>query len=294
MRETTAGDRPRSAIVVAKKEFRDAARSRALLALTALFALFTAGGVALLSLLPALADADFGGAFGEGFGVVFGLLSPASLFVPIIGLLVGYRALAGEREDGSIYLLLGLGHDRRSVFVGKLLGRSAVVAAAILVGFAVGGVVAAAVTGGIAPAPFLAFTAATILLGVVFVSIAIGLSAATASTTYAAWAGFGVFVLFQFVWGVLAFGLVFLETGSVPEPPLPGWYPYVAQLNPQNAYRTLATAPFEETPLIETVAGTPGATSAVALEPWFAGVVLLWWGTAPLLIGYYRFRRADL
>ncbi|RKD94897.1 ABC transporter permease subunit [Halopiger aswanensis] len=290
MLETTDDDRPRGAIVIAKKEFRDAVRSRALLALTALFALFAAGGVALLSLLPAPADADFGGEF----GVVFGLLSPASLFVPIIGLLVGYRAIAGEREDGSIYLLLGLGHDRRSVFVGKLFGRNAVVATAILAGSAVGGGVAAAITDGITPAPFIAFTATTILLGVVFVNIAIGLSATTASTTYAAWGGFGVFVLFQFVWGVLAFGLVFLETGSFPEPPLPAWYPYIAQLNPQNAYRTLATAPFEANELLGTIAGAPGTTSTVALEPWFAGVVLLWWGTVPLLIGYYRFRRADL
>lgn len=54
--------------------------------------------------------------------------------------MLGYRAIVGERESGSLKFLLGLPHTRRDVILGKLIGRVSTVTVAVLVGFAIVGV----------------------------------------------------------------------------------------------------------------------------------------------------------
>lgn len=280
-----------STIVIAKKDFRDAIRSRAILGLTLLFTVFTTGGVFVGTQIPRLLDTD-----GDmGLDILFGLLSPAGLLVPIIGLLVGYKAVAGERESGSLKCLLALPHTRRDVVFGKVIGRTAVVAVSILVGFAVGGVALYAFGGSASPVNYLVVTVTTVLLGLVFVSLAVALSAATSSTTRAAWGAFGVFALFQFIWEVIGFLFVFFVTSSLPQPPLPNWYLLFVRLNPQNAYQAAATAtlPSSESLTGMLAAGSSGDLPFV-LEDWFGFVVLAVWLVVPLGLACVRFQRADL
>lgn len=282
-----------SMIVVAKKDFRDAIRSRALLGLTVLFAVFTLGGVYVSTLIP-----GFTGTGGDQSTVtiVLGLLSPAGLLVPIIGLLVGYKAVVGERESGSLKCLLALPHTRRDVVFGKVIGRTGVVAVSTIIGFTVGGIALYVFTDSVSLLNYLVFTVTTILLGLVFVSLAVGLSSATASTTRAAWGAFGLFALFQFIWGILGFLLMFVITGSpIPHPPVPDWYLLFSRLNPQSAYQSAATA---------VLSGTGSTTGALAgnssgdlpffLKGWFGFVILAIWFVIPLGMGYLRFRSTDL
>lgn len=281
-----------SLIVVAKKDFRDAIRSRVLLALTLLFGIFTAGGVYASTLLP-----EFVG-FGvdqNALNVIFGLVSPAGFLVPIIGLLVGYKAVAGERESGSLKLLLGLPHTRRDVVLGKVIGRTAVVAVSIIVGFGVGGIVLYALTDSFSALNYLLFTATTILLGLTFVSLSVGLSSATASTTRAAWGAFGILALFQFIWGVLGFLFLFAVTGSLPQPPVPDWYLLFTRLNPQNAYQTAITATLPGSESLTAVfASSSQGNRSFYLEGWFGYVILLFWAVIPLALTHLRFRDSDL
>lgn len=279
-----------STIVIAKKDFRDAIRSRAILGLTLLFAVFTTGGVFVGTQLPRLLDTD-----GDmGLDILFGLLSPAGLLVPIIGLLVGYKAVAGERESGSLKCLLALPHTRRAVVFGKVIGRTGVVAVSILVGFAVGGLALYVFGDSFSPVNYLVFTATTVLLGLVFVSLGVALSAATSSTTRAAWGAFGVFALFQFIWEVIGFLLVFVVTESFPQPPVPDWYLLFMRLNPQNAYQAAATATLPSSQsLTGMLAGSSGDLPFV-LEEWFGFVILAFWLVVPLGLASVRFQRADL
>lgn len=132
-----------SAIAVAKKDFQDAVRSRGLIALTVIFVLFTVGGAYVGTQVAGV----FGDEAGDTLDLVYALQSPASFLVPIIALLIGYGAVAGERERGSLKFLLGLPHTRWDVVFGKIVGRSAVVTVSILVGFAAGFVAIFAFTG---------------------------------------------------------------------------------------------------------------------------------------------------
>ena len=280
-----------STIIVAKKDFRDAIRSRVILALTAVFAVFTIGGVFVGTQIPRL----MGTGSDQSLDIVFGLLSPASLLIPIISLLVGYKAVAGERESGSLKCLLALPHTRRDVVFGKILGRTGVVAVSILIGFAVGGTALYVFGGSFSLANYLVFTATTILLGLVFVSLAVAISSATASTTRAAWGVFGFFALFQFIWGVIGFLLVFVITGSLPQPPVPDWYLLFSRLNPRSAYQAAATAVLPgRGSVTSALAGGPSGDFPFFLEGWFGFVILAVWLVVPLGLAYLRFRSADL
>ncbi|WP_123537538.1 ABC transporter permease [Halosimplex salinum] len=283
-----------SVTLVARKEFRDAIRSRVLLGLTILFVAFVGGGVVLTSQFPAF------GAVGDSTvpSILIGLISPAALFVPVIAILIGYGAIAGERESGSIYTLLGLSHSRADVVAGKIAGRSCVVAVSILAGFAVGAVALYAVSGTVRPVQYLVFTAATFLLGVAYVSIAVAVSATTGSTTRAAWGAFATFVFLNFLWEPIGFLLYFLTSGSTTfELPFPEWLVFFVRLSPASAYQVVATAAMPAGhPLLDGFRAILGAGSdpPLFLESWVAVGILLLWIVLPTAAGYAQFRRTEL
>ncbi|MDJ1431728.1 ABC transporter permease subunit [Halostagnicola sp. A-GB9-2] len=281
------------AMLVGKKEFLVAIRSRVLLGLIALFVLFTVGGIVLAAQFGNLVNAD-----SNTVSILFGLLSPAAMFVPIIGTLIGYKAIAAERESGSIYSLLGMSHSRGTIVFGKIIGRSCVVAVSIVLGFSAGAVALVAATGTIRPVQFLVFVGATLLLGVAYVSLAVAISSTTGSTTRAAWGAFGTFVVLNFLWELLAFLLHFLHTGTTSiEPPLPEWFVLFFRLSPAVAYQIVATATLPEDDLflsgLAEVSGTAGETPFY-LEPWFAVGILGFWIVVPAAAGYVRFKRLEI
>lgn len=279
-----------SVIAIAKKDFRDAMRSRVLIALIVLFALFTVGGAYISTQIAGL----LGDAGDQPLDILFALQTPASFLIPIIGLMVGYKAIAGERETGSLKFLLGLPHSRRDVVLGKVLGRTGVVTVAIGIGFAVGIVAIFGFTGSFSLVEYLAFTLVTILLGLTFVSIAVGISAATGSTTRAAVGIVSLIGLFWLLWGFIGQLLLYLITGSiVPEPPVPDWYLLYTVIPPGGGYG-LATGAVLPTDGQFGVGMLAGDDVPFFAEPWFGFVILAVWIVVPLALGYWRFSRVDL
>ncbi|MEF8854518.1 MAG: ABC transporter permease subunit, partial [Haloarculaceae archaeon] len=128
-----------STLAVAKKDFRDAIRSRALWGLSLLFFLLVSGiGVAYAEF-----DALSGGQ-PTPTGLIFFIASGVGTYVSLAALLTCFKSIAGERESGTIKVLLSLPHSRRDVILGKWLGRSAVLALPVVgtfvIGVAIGGV----------------------------------------------------------------------------------------------------------------------------------------------------------
>lgn len=286
--------------VVARKDFEDAARSRMLWAITALFVLTTAGGMYALNI-----------AFDEqsATSAIRWLGSPASLVVPLAAIVVGYLAIAGERESGSIKILLGLPHTRRDVVIGKLLGRTGVVAVATVVAFAAGAVVLLVQYGSLPFVKFALLGALTFFFAMVFVGIAIGFSAFTKTRSRAMAGAIGIFFLFQFVWSVVPLGIYYLLEGSIPDPlggNLPAWYFLVQLLNPSNAYAAASGLFIDSAGVKNALIGpvgesgqtiadfVQGGTVPFYLTEWFSLVVLVAWLVVPVAIGYWRFNNADL
>jgi ABC-2 type transport system permease protein len=295
-----------SVLAVARKEFSDSRRSRTLLVIVALFVLIV-GGVTF-GYAEYFADTGSGpeqnpptatertltavvilsGLLGNG-----GAFGPVDLLVPAIGLLLGYKAIVGERESGRIKLLLGLPHSRSDVVFGKLLGRSAVAGLAVLAGFVATALVLALVNGGgVTLVPLVVLVVLTLVLAAVHVSVGIGISALAPSTGWATALVIGVITVFQVLWGAIFFAirLVVLD----PSRPTPTWFRALRETNPTSAYRRALRATLDAVVDRSVGGDATSAGEALVLQDWFGFVLLAAWLTVPFVVGLVVFRNADL
>ncbi|MFB6146098.1 MAG: ABC transporter permease subunit [Halobacteriaceae archaeon] len=269
--------------VVAKKDFRDSIRAKTLWAIVAVFALLIAASVFVFSEL-------FGGQEQAASQLLLSLMTPTSILLPAIGVMVGYKAIIGERNSGSIKILLSLPHSRRDAIAGKFVGRTAVVTVAVALGAIIGAVVFLVVAGTFAPVKYLAYVATSIVLGATFVSIAVGFSALTTSDTVAIIGGVGLVLLFTLLWNILTFLVGFLlgEYAGVAQQTTRDFIGFISAINPANAYSRLLR------PLLGVETGDLPGGGAFFNEPWFSALIILVWLIAPLALGYWRFEQADL
>ncbi|QLD85866.1 ABC transporter permease [Natronomonas halophila] len=279
---------------VAQKDFRDAIRSRLLIALTALFALFAVGAAYVVSEIQPPQQAALTGEVTTVLLIV-GLVQATAVFIPIVAIAVAYRALAGERQSGSLKVLLSLPNSRADVVFGKFLGRAGVVTVALFVGFAVGLVATAALAEAFSALEYIVFVGTSLLFAFVFVSIAVGVSAFTSSTSRAAYGSFGIFVVFQFLWGILSQGIVYGLNGFSFEgvqqgDPLSDLFQVLTIIDPTAAYQQATNWTVRLLAENQEVQDAP----AFYLEPWFGFVIMAIWIILPLAIGYYRFEASDL
>ena len=282
---------------VAEKDFRDAIRSRLLIALTLLFALFAGGAAFFVTEI----DQPGGPFVGEVTTILLitGLTAATAVFIPIVAIAAAYRSLAGERESGSLKVLLSLPNSRADIVVGKFLGRSGVVSIALLIGFAVGLVVTAALADAFSPGEYLVYVGVSLLFAFVFVSITVGVSAFTASTFRSALGAFGLFVVFQFLWRPLSLGVVYVLNGfSFEEIEEGDWlidlFEFLTIIDPTTAYEQATLWVVRLLSEEDEQAQEAAAEAAFYLQDWFGFVVMAFWIIVPLAVGYLRFESADL
>lgn len=250
--------------------------------------LSTAGAFAVLvlaSALVALSTMDVVGvpAFGR---VAATLIHLGMLFIPLIGLTVGAVWIAGERESGSLVLLLSQPAHRGAVFSGKFLGVAWAMAGAVAIGFGAAGVLLALRAGGDRLPAFLWLVVLSILLALAALATGFALSAGSPSrsralgTALAVWLGL-----------VIVSDLGLLGTAMVLRLPAPAVL-VLGSLNPVSAFRLAAivgvTGSAELTGPVGLYAadrlGIPGMLLALA------GILLVWTGAA-YHIGRRRFVR---
>ncbi|MFB6129980.1 MAG: ABC transporter permease, partial [Salinigranum sp.] len=90
--------------VVARKEFSDAVRARILWGIVAVIGVLTGGITLATRFLPGIEPNPL---VGLGAATEF-----AATLVPILSLVAAYLSIAGERESGSLKVLLGLPPSR--------------------------------------------------------------------------------------------------------------------------------------------------------------------------------------
>lgn len=293
---------------VARKDFHDAIRSRWLWVLSVLSVLVFAGAA-----IGRLYVGDMGGGQ-QGAGVLqlflFFLKEGTAIIVPLTSIVIAYAALTRERESGTIKLMLSLPHSRDDVVVGKLLGRSVVIAVPILIGLLVALVAMLPVASGLSVTTYLQFALLTALLGVVFVGIAVGVSAVADTNQQAIVGAGGLFAIFWFVWNFFVNGVtraltdVFgLGASSQYQIRL-----VLKLLNPIQAYKTLVTSLFftdlqARVIMFGRIFGLiPDPKAQEALGPNlpvvfsdpFVLLFLLFWLVLPVAAGVVWFRDKDL
>ncbi|WP_267644089.1 ABC transporter permease [Haloarchaeobius amylolyticus] len=284
---------------VAGKDFRDATRSRMMWVLTTVFTLLSVLGVSLFALLD-VEQATTADALST-------LTLPSILLVPLAAIVVGYMSIVGERESGSLKLLLGFPVTRQAFVLGKLIGRVAVVSLAVVIAFTVSGVVAFGLYGDVPLVAYVAFALATVGLGIAFTGLAVGISASFRSRGRALAAAVSAYFILVMFWHPLLAGVHYMITGTIPGIEVPAWYLFLERVSPTDSYLILVSAaldvnvgsglfrirPVEAASMsIADQLGT--STVPFYLNDWIAGAIISVWVFVPSILGYLRFQRSDL
>ena len=276
-----------SLIAVANKDFQDTVRSRGMALLVALFSLLVAAFAYVVRPQGEGAD-EFATEVLLSFFVGPYLVTT---LVPLVGLVVGYNAVSGERESGSLKLLLSLPHSRADVVFGKVIGRGAALSLAVFTGFLLPGLVLFALeqTGALAAfnvGSFLGYTVFAAVLGVVFVAISVGFSAAASTQRRALIGSVGIYVLFVLLWSAVTGQ--FLNAASGVIDPLPVSQQQVSVFlraaNPTSAVELLSSA----------FLGGQLLSGQTVNQQISAVSMLVFWTIAPPLVGLWTFDAADL
>lgn len=216
------------------------------------------------------------------------------LLVPLLGILLGYNAIVGERESGRLSLLLSLPHTRRDIVVGKLVGRGSFLALGIVAGLLGAGALVIYPFGSISVASgatYLAYILLTLLFGAIFFNIALAISTFTTSKQFATMVAFGVFFLFVIVWDGIQEGTAFaLDRAGLIDGTLPDWLLFVFGVEPGRLYDRIIQGFFEN----DGTGPYLGPDAPFYLGEWVALVLFLLWVVVPLAIGYRRFEVTDL
>ncbi|MGE5471639.1 MAG: ABC transporter permease [Bacteroidota bacterium] len=262
--------------VIAGKEFRDRLRNRWVLAVAVVFTVF------------ALVIAYFGAAQQGAVGfrnidvTIASLVSLVIYLIPLIALILGFDAIVGERERGSLDLLLSLPITRLELLLGKYLGLAAALTTSTVAGFGVVGVILAAQMPAAALFHYLGFMASSILLGLVFLAMAVLLSTVASDRTRASGAAIGLWFFYVLVFDLLILGALVASGGQYGG----DIFPYLLLLNPADIFRILNIFSMDE---VRTLYGLATVFPEALANPWLLGAFMVLWIVAPLYLAARRF-----
>lgn len=265
-------------LVIARKEFRDRLRSRWVLAVAVVLTVF--------ALVIAYFGAAQQGAVGfKGIELTIASLTSLVIYlVPLIALILGYDAVVGERERGSLDLLLSLPLTRLELLLGKYLGLAAALAFATVAGFGLVGVVLSYGIGLTGLLDYAGFILSTLLMGLAFLSLALLLSVLTSSKVVASGAAIALWFLYVLIYDLMLVGILVVTEGQY----VGGLFPVLLLLNPADIFRILNIFSLEE---VKSLYGLATVFPATLASPWLLGGAMLFWILAPLALAYARFRK---
>ena len=262
---------------VAAKEFRDRLRNRWVLAVALVFAVF--------SLVIAYAGGAQQGAVGLRSleFTVTSLVSLVIYLVPLIALLLGFDAIVGERERGSLDLLLAYPITRGELLLGKYLGLALALALAMLAGLAAVGVVLAGQFGTRALFHYSGFVISALLMGLAFLSLAVLISVLARDRTRASGAAIILWFLFVLVFDLALLGVLVGTAGRYGGE----IFPYLLLLNPTDVFRILNVFSAEN---VRSAYGLVSVVPPVLLRLDVLAAVMAGWIAIPLALAKWRFK----
>ena len=265
-------------LTIAAKEARDRIRNRWVLA------------VALVFTALALVLAYFGGAQQGTVGfrsigfTIASLVSLVIYLIPLIGLMLGFDSIVGERERGSLGLLLSMPVTRTEVLLGKYLGLAAALTTATIAGFGLVALVLAPVLDVAGLLHYLGFMFSSVLLGMVFLSLAVMVSTFAADRASASGVAIGLWLFFVLVFDLLLLGALVATGGGYGG----DLVPYVLLLNPADVFRVLNIVSLDD---VRTMHGLATVFPEALASPALLTAVMVGWIVAPLAVASWRFRR---
>jgi Cu-processing system permease protein len=218
--------------VIASKEFWERIRNRWVLAVAVVF-------TALALVIAYFGAAQQGSVGFRGVEVtIASLVSLVIYLVPLIALILGFDAIVGERERGSMDLLLSMPITRLELLLGKFFGLSAALSFSTVAGFGFAGVVLASNMSLDALFHYFGFIVSSILLGMSFLSLAVAVSVTASDRTSASGMAIALWFFFVLVFDLLLLGILVATGGELGH--VGGdLFPYLLLFNPADIFRIL-------------------------------------------------------
>ncbi len=267
--------------VILRKELRDAVQGRWLLVFAGVFG--------LLALTLSLVDRDAGTTSAQSFNrTTAGLINLCLLIVPLLALVLGAGAIAGERERGTLAGLLANPVTTTEVLLGKYFGLVISVWMAIALGFGAAALLVSPINPLTGAGHYLLFAALSAGLATAMVSIGVLISVLSNGRTKAMAIAVAVWFGLVLFYNLGAIGLALAVSSS-------GQTLLVAVLgNPVESVRILAVLSLEPDlailgPLGSYLSNEFGQGRSAML----LGGNLVAWAAAPLALAIYIFRRQD-
>lgn len=268
-------------MTVAQKEFSDGLRNRWLVSITLIFALLSIG-------LTGFGSAVSGSTEQASLETTIASLASLAVFlIPLIALMLSFDSFVGEREQGTLLLLLTYPLSKLQLLLGKFIGQGLIIALAITLGFGLSGLWLFFQEQQIEVLwVFTRFIASAIALGLSFIAISYVISINVSEKSKAA--GFALVVWFFFtlvfdlaVLAALVFGQQhFSETGLSQ----------LLMLNPADIFRLFNLAQLQP----EQASGILATALKQSIASWQLILLLLAWIIAPLSLALASFSRKSI
>ena len=274
----------RAVVALAVEEFHEGLRNRWALSAIILLA-------ALAFSLSLLGSAPMGETKASPLSITTVSLFSLSIYlIPLIALMLSFDTIVGERERGTLLLLLTYPVARWQVVIGKFVGHIAILAVTILLGYGSTGL-------------YLFFNAASeagdwllyasmmyssLLLGAVFISLGYLVSVLVNDRATASGVAIGIWLFMVVVYDLLLLGLLLADSEQTLAPAM---LEGLILLNPADVYRLFNLASSEAAGLLAGITSIAQSTSA---SPNGLLVILLLWAVVPLSSAILIFQRREL
>ncbi len=271
---------------LADREIKDGMRNRWIIMITLLMA-----GLALV--LSLLGSTPTGTTKVSALAVTIVSLSSLSIFfIPLIALLLSFDSIVGENERGTLLLLLAYPVARWQIILGKFAGQFVLLSIAIILGFGAAGLTIAAISESVwasqAWGGFLGLLASSVLLGAVFLSIGLVISAKVRERGTAAAMAVGVWLVFVLVYDMGLLGILAADGQQMLGDRL---VTVLLLANPTDAYRMLNLTGNSEVSLLS---GMAGLSSGREVSVYFLAGLMILWSVLPLGIACLLFQKRPL
>jgi Cu-processing system permease protein len=263
--------------IIASKEFRDRLRN------------LWVGAVALIFALFALAIAYFGSAQQGAVGfrsidvTIASLVSLVIYLVPLIALILGYDAIVGEKERGSLELLLSMPISRLEILLGKYLGLSAALASSTAIGFGAGLLPLAAQISVNDLYHYTGFVLSAVLMGMAFLSLSLLISVLAADRMRASGIAIAFWFFFVLIFDLLLMGALVISNGHLGSNVFAG----LLMLNPADVFRLLNIFSSQE---VQNMYGLATVMPESLTNPALLVGIMLGWIVMPFIFANWRFK----
>jgi Cu-processing system permease protein len=272
--------------IIAKKEIMDNVRNLWIIIMTVIFVVLT------------IAMSALGSYFSEGWqdlGITITLMmSIVQLLVPIIALMLGYAAIVGEIEKGSMNMMISLPTSRLEIVLGKIIGLGCVLSFSIIVGFGLAGIIIGIMVPGANYVEYLIFIFATILIGIVYLNVAFFFSTLFKKRSAALGGAIFLWFFFNMILPIILLGIAWggaaltdIISGSAPD-----WFFLIDLINPMSVYAALVFLN------VGTGLPTTGSTPQLQYPAFYSSglmvLILCIWIIGFFAFSYWRFSKKDI